>query len=205
MSTATALTVVKRVCQAQSDTLTDTVSALECAEETARRLAQENENLRQQLADFAAAAIVLMEKYQLETAAHMTTKFLLEEARKHAGLPWQLCGVDIATVSYERLRLDPRFTSNIRAMTSFWSVEALDAFFEVVIGFSDGELPCRYTPGRARVIGPSTTSIAEHKNFMFFVLYIIRTGATSFALAGMLFGLDHASATYWSVAPHFHV
>ena len=75
-------------------------------------------------------------------------------------------------------------------------MEALDAFFEVVIGFSDGELPCRYTPGRARVIGPSTTSIAEHKNFMFFVLYIIRTGATSFAFAGMLFGLDHASATF---------
>ena len=192
------LAIIKRLCYEQSSSLRSAASALDNAETHAHKTLEENERLRKQVADFQAAAFSLLEMYELEKAAHMSTKSMLEEARRMAGLPWNLCNTDIAAVSYDRLRLDPRFQSNIRAMTSFWSIESLDLFFDVVLGFSDDVLPCRYTPGRSTVTGPSQTSREDHKNYMFFALYLLRTGAQSFELAGMLFGMDKATASLWS-------
>lgn len=205
MSLDAALVVIKRLCLEQSNTLIVTAADLDSTEAQCRALAQEAQQLRVQLAEFVRAATTLFDMYQLEVSAHMSTRTMLEEARRQAGLPWTLCTTDIAAVSFERLCLDPRFKSNIRAMTGFWSIEAMEAFFEVCLGFSDGVLPCRYTPGRDSISGRSTATLAEHKNYYFFVLYLLRTGAQSFMLAGMLFGLDQASASLWCSFLFFRV
>lgn len=196
LSLGAALSIIKRQCREQSNALAVTTADLDAAGDRWRELDRECQKLRAQLAEFARAATTLFEMYQLEVSAHLATKSILEEARKQAGLPWPLFTTDIAAVSYERLCKDPRFRSNVRAMTGFWSVETLDAFFDVCIGFSDGVLPCRYTPGKTPT-GRSTATLEEHRNFCFFVLYLLRTGAQSFMLAGILFGFDQSTASLW--------
>jgi hypothetical protein len=150
MSLDTALHIIKRQCREQVSTLVETTAELEAAEDRTRTLERDCQRLRGQLLEVVIASKTLFDMYELQVAAHMSTRTLFEEAQRQAGLPWPLFTTEIAAVSYERLCKDHRFLSNVRAMTGFWSLETLNAFFDVCIGFSDGVLPCRYTPGRTR-------------------------------------------------------
>ena len=168
---------------------------LEAAEDRIRLLEQTVAEQERKLAEKDVQLMLMLDQYRMIQEHCMAQQITIDAAAEHAGLPWD---VKWTLVSYTRLSLDAKFKSNIRAMTGFWSVEALDDFFDVTLGWSNDVLPCRYTTGRSEIAGHSTTSRDEHKNYMLFALYVLRTGPTSFTLAGMLFGFDKASASRWS-------
>ena len=56
-----------------------------------------------------------------------------------------------------------------------------------------------YRPNR-QVVGESTKHVEEHKNFLFFVLYYLRRGDTSFKHLAFLFGFDKSQAVAWYVS-----
>jgi hypothetical protein len=196
--------VIKRLCQSQASSLNSQSQDLFAAQARIDQLTAELNQLKLQVRDIVAASESLLNTHQLEVAAHMTTQLALNVARSQAGVPWDLNHVSLSTaaVSYKRLCLDIKFQSNMTAMTFFRAVDTMDAFFNVCLGFSYNVLPCQYKTRRG---GPSTsrTTIDEHKNIMFFVLYVIRTGPASITLAAMLFQFDKASASRWSRRMHY--
>jgi hypothetical protein len=184
------------IVQAQRERINELEKLLLQSEQSIKR--EEHISSRAEQEKKRVQATLLSLQAQLREAG-MGTTWSLEDARLAAGLPW---AVELTYVSYERLRKDPLFRSNIKAMTGFSSLDTLDAFFDVCIGFSGGVLPLRYSPPSVRAphTQQSTKSLDFHKNVMFFILYVIRTGSPSFALAGMLFGFERDTATRWYVA-----
>lgn len=163
-------------------------------EEKLVSLEHENESLRK-------CCVSLLEWGQRENRQRLMLEAKLSEdaaldlARREAGLPW---GVRRTCVCFERLRHDEMFATNIRAMTSFWTVEELEVLFDICLAFPRGVLPVQCRPGVVNPAGSrSTKTKEEHRNYMFFVLYVLRTGANSLRLAGMLFGFEPDEASRW--------
>ena len=126
----------------------------------------------------------------------MDKTWIMDDAGRQAGLPWAI-PKDLQYVSFTRLKYDSLFSSNCKAMTGLPDVTAVELFFAIVLGFSQGVLPVEYRAGRAPA-GHSHISKEDHLNYMFFVLYVLRTGSNSLTLAGIMFGLEATSASRWS-------
>ena len=122
-----------------------------------------------------------------------------------------------AVLSLERLRRDPLYAKKVHILTGFSSVEFLDALFDWVMAYTKDVLPRYYTSRYLRegadddekedacktVDGKtlSRTPLDMHKNYMFFTLYVIRTGPSSMERAALLFGFrTHQHAMGWYVA-----
>jgi len=162
------------------------------------RLQAENAALASTLAAYRQQSLDYQQLYQ---ESGLTVASCLRAASEKAELPW--CSPR-TYVSFNRLKHDPLFSSNCKAMTGLNDYISVELLFDVCIGFSNGVLPVQYRPHRGESWGAvSTASMEEHMNFMFFVLYCIRTGVNSFSLAGMLFGFEESAATRWLVRHYY--
>ena len=78
----------------------------------------------------------------------------LRAASEKAELPW--CSPR-TYVSFNRLKHDPLFSSNCKAMTGLNDYISVELLFDVCIGFSNGVLPVQYRPHRGKSWGAVST------------------------------------------------
>jgi len=173
---------------------TQAASSFQAQADEIARLREDNASLRSNLTGANLSILHLQTLYQ---ESQLSVDYMLRAASEKAELPWDS---PRTRVSFERLKHDRLFASNTRGMTGLCDWQAVDYLFDICIGFSSGSLPLQYRGARedSHALGSvSSCSIEEHKNYLFFVLYLIRTGSNSLAIAGMHFGFEESTASRW--------
>jgi hypothetical protein len=99
-------------------------------------------------------------------------------------------------MSIQRVELDPRLSMVMRTQTSLPDVKAFYHVWKVFMAFTGGALPVQVRPN-AVVTGTSHYGVAEHQNFLFFVLFVLRTGPHSVMMVAALFDFDPDAALRW--------
>jgi hypothetical protein len=174
--------------------LEQAASSFQAQADEIARLREDNASLRSNLTGANLSILHLQTLYQ---ESQLSVDYMLRAASEKAELPWDS---PRTRVSFERLKHDRLFASNTRGMTGLCDWQAVDYLFDICIGFSSGSLPLQYRGARedSHALGSvSSCSIEEHKNYLFFVLYLIRTGSNSLAIAGMHFGFEESTASRW--------
>ena len=155
------------------------------------------------LAEQTAAA--LLDQLQRASEDHNAELTRLQNLSTQTGEP---------LLSLERLRWDPLYKKKVHLLTGFSSIEFLDALFDWVMAYTKGVLPRFYQSPMLKdtkededaclgVDGKtmSRTPIDMHKNYMFFTLYVIRTGPSAMERTGLLFGFrTHQHGMGWYVS-----
>lgn len=108
---------------------------------------------------------------------------------------------DLISIGWARLFADEMFGSRVRLLTGFLSTKMLSIFFELILAYTGGVLPVVFKKKRSSLLdvrderSNSRKNLYFHRNRMFFVLYFLRTGTTSFELAMIQFGFKSESTT----------
>lgn len=161
----------------------------------AKELEMDNKILREMMAQMTLA--------HAQTILDLQKQHKMEKDRMTAALQ-QFAGMDeppvFMHVSYHRLCQDQKFWALCRGVTPFPDPVAVELWWNVCMAVTGGTLPIRFRSLEAKTtMTQSTTTIDDHKNYMFFALFVMRTGIPSFAICALMFGFERTRAIRWYV------